>query len=108
LAIEVSGNVHLWDNNFANHRTPGGTHGTAGLADLAGGGPDADRVDLKLEIDPVNTKARGYVNDMVNPVVEIDYVFSIRLSPLVSVTPALTEPNGTVLQLFPNRQVSPC
>ena len=76
MAIEVSGNVHLWDNNFANHRTPGGNHGTAGLADLAGGGPDANWVDLKLEIDPVNNKARGYVNDMVNPVVEIDYVLS--------------------------------
>ncbi len=73
MAIEVGGDVHLWDNNFADHRTPGGSHGTAGLANLAGGGPDANWVDLKLEIDPVNNKARGYVNDFTNPVVEIDY-----------------------------------
>ena len=81
MAVEVGGDVYFWHNNFTGGdgqlHNGSGNSSTTGLANLAGvQDSPSELVDLKLEIAPVAGRARGYVNDMVNPVVEIDYVLS--------------------------------
>jgi len=77
MAVEVGGDVYFWHNNFGGDgqlHNGSGNNSTTGLENLAGvQDSPSEFVDLKLEIDPVAGRARGYVNDMVNPLIDIPY-----------------------------------
>ena len=78
MAVEVGGDVYFWHNSFTGGdgqlHNGSGNSSTTGLANLAGvQDSPSELVDLKLEIDPVAGRARGYVNDMVNPLIDIPF-----------------------------------